>query len=733
MFRNICVNFQLGFGRAFIVKQVTGNGVFFFTLSLVDVLWFPRSNHARINNNRSSFSSSISMKMEEKYEVKRSSAEQRKLRSRDAARCRRSQETEVFYELAQTLPLPRRVSANLDKAAIMRVTLSFLRMQHFLQAGENEKEEEEEEEKGEDPMDAFYPQTLAGFLMVLNEEGDMIYLSENVSKHIGIMQLDLLGHSVYDFMHPCDQEELRDLLITRPALSKKLQTEQQSERNFFLRMKSTLTSRGRTVNIKSATWKVLHCTGHMHPFSSGSSSPPAGQAMTLLCEPVPHPSSVEFPLDTSTFLTRHSMDLHFTHCEGRVTELLGYQPDDLIGRSMYEFHHALDSGHVNKSLQTLLSKGQVSTSHYRFLASSGGFVWAETQATVLYNSKTSQPEAIVCLNFILSAIEQPDVVFSVEQIHGGQLPKCEPSSPPASTAEDCGISDSCDSDRIDSQTEDEGSNPDRAAELFFKLKNPEELLQLTPESGDSIVLLTDFAELSFARPHSPNSVPHHPQDLCTPQLRLLLSPIFNTITPPSSPPPAASPDPQPTPCSCEEEVMDTCKEEKFFSVLQEDSQKKETQEDPEAMDLDMFAPYISMDDDFQLTVLSSLPEDDNRSSSSSSSSEPSSPSPAVTFSRKRTHNPDEADSSTLMIQDKRQRHDFSSIEEELLLSQRLLGCMEEADQLELDLKPQRRSQLLTDRDPVLGGIQGLCETAALMRDVYMSHPPNLSHTLSLLT
>lgn len=63
----------------------------------------------------------------------RSSSEQRKLRSRDAARYRRSQETEVFYELAQTLPLPRRVSTHLDKSAIMRVSLSFLRMRQLFQ------------------------------------------------------------------------------------------------------------------------------------------------------------------------------------------------------------------------------------------------------------------------------------------------------------------------------------------------------------------------------------------------------------------------------------------------------------------------------------------------------------------------------------------------------------------------------------------------------------------------
>ena len=65
----------------------------------------------------------------------RSSSEQRKLRSRDAARCRRSQETEVFYELAGTLPLPRRVSTHLDKSAIMRVSLSYLWMHRLLRPG----------------------------------------------------------------------------------------------------------------------------------------------------------------------------------------------------------------------------------------------------------------------------------------------------------------------------------------------------------------------------------------------------------------------------------------------------------------------------------------------------------------------------------------------------------------------------------------------------------------------
>uniref|UniRef100_A0A8C8CMY8 Hypoxia inducible factor 1 subunit alpha, like n=1 Tax=Oncorhynchus tshawytscha TaxID=74940 RepID=A0A8C8CMY8_ONCTS len=604
-----------------------------------------------------------------------SESKKRKVRSRDAARCRRSLETELFYKLAHTLPLPRRVSADLDKAAIMRVTLSFLRM-HHLRSGDTS--EERITDGDEDTVDAFYPRALAGFILVMTEEGDMIYLGDSVSKHLGISQLELLGQSVYDFVHPCDQEELRDLLAPRPGVSKKKPAQQHTEMNFFLRMKSTLTSRGRTVNIKSATWKVLHCTGHMRVCCSGEdSSPPAGSFMTVLCEPIPHPSSVEFPLDRSTFLTRHSMDLCFTHCDGRVSELVGYEPEDLIGKSAYKFHHALDSDHVTKSLHILLSKGQVCTSLYRFLAKSGGFVWAETQATVIYNNKTSQPEAVVCLNFILSVVEQADVVFSVEQTG------CGLKSDPVSEASEETV---CDSDNSSS------------AELSLQLKeNPEDLLQLAPVSGGPIISLRNCAPLSCGRSSHPYSAssPHQHQRCLV--FSLMRSPLY--ICPRQIP---------------IEELPIEDEVAKLFAVCPDESvQKRNQPEDMEVVDLDMLAPYISMDDDFLLSV--QLPET------------PDSPSPEPpTATRKRSHEQDEDMPSQLMSQDKRPRHLVSPIQHKLLLSYALLDCLEDVDNPELELEPipHRRSQLLTDRDPILGEAQGLCDTAALMRDLFLSRPPD---------
>ncbi|XP_018598326.1 hypoxia inducible factor 1 subunit alpha, like isoform X1 [Scleropages formosus] len=600
---------------------------------------------------------------------KRPSLEQRKVRSRDAARSRRSQETEVFYQLAHTLPFPRRVVSDLDKAAIMRVTLSFLRIHSLFHSGEVKVEPSAEEE--EEAIDRFYPRALAGFIMVLTEEGDMVFLSESVNKYVGITQLELLGQSVYDFVHPCDQEELRDVLTPRPGLSKKKQADQRSERNFFLRMKSTLTNRGRVVNLKSAAWRVLRCSGHMRTYhAADKTGPPIGNFLILLCEPIPDPSGVEFPLDCSAFLSRHSTDLRFIDCDDRVTQLVGYQPEDLTGRSAYEFHHALDSDHMTKSLHILFSKGQVCTNQYRFLAKSGGYVWAETQATVTYNSKTSQPEAVVCLNFILSGVEHADVVFSMEQTPSLKKPKTEPE-------------------------EKEEVGKGACAELLNLKELSEEVPQSSPTPGDVAVSKTESVEpknLSFYRPPSPNTVPEFPQELCTPDLRQLLSPIFDR-------PEAAS---VVSKCSGEDQFMDKDSVEKFFTFKPVDTNQESTAEGTESMDLDMLAPYISMDDDFQLTFFTQLPESDLSS--------PESPVPGA---RKRALEDDVETSFRGILKDKRQRH--TAVEEEVLLAPaKAWVCPEDAEPPD-ELEPvPHHNKLLTDRDPILGGVQELRDPPALM-------------------
>lgn len=59
--------------------------------------------------------------------------EKRKEKSRDAARCRRSRETEIFTELSETLPVRKDELENLDKSSVMRLAIATLKIEDMLQ------------------------------------------------------------------------------------------------------------------------------------------------------------------------------------------------------------------------------------------------------------------------------------------------------------------------------------------------------------------------------------------------------------------------------------------------------------------------------------------------------------------------------------------------------------------------------------------------------------------------
>uniref|UniRef100_UPI0037E7D4BF endothelial PAS domain-containing protein 1b n=1 Tax=Semicossyphus pulcher TaxID=241346 RepID=UPI0037E7D4BF len=473
-------------------------------------------------------------------EKKRSSSERRKEKSRDAARCRRSKETEVFYDLAHQLPLPHSVSAHLDKASIMRLAISFLRTRKLLATGCSSSSSDTSEDG---QMDSLYLKSLEGFVNVITSDGDMIFMSENINKFMGLTQADLTGHSIFDFTHPCDHEEIRENLSLKTAGSGfgKKGKELSTERDFFMRMKCTVTNRGRTVNLKSASWKVLHCTGHLKMYNScpprglcGFKEPPLTCAV-LMCEPIPHPSNIDTPLDSKTFLSRHSMDMKFTYCDERVTELMGYTPEDLLGRSVYDFYHALDSDSVTKSHHNLCTKGQAVSSQYRMLAKNGGYVWVETQGTVIYNNRNSQPQCIVCVNYVLSDIEEKSQIFSLEQTESLFKPHHMSSFFSAGGA---------------------GVSAEAGDALFTKLKEePEDLAQLAPTPGDTIIAL-DFCRTQFEEPQQPAGY----------------IPVSAAAMPPPGPPSWASESQQPAPpLSCQTRapaLRDMAKMASTFTVQQ---------------------------------------------------------------------------------------------------------------------------------------------------------------------
>ncbi|XP_041753356.1 endothelial PAS domain-containing protein 1-like [Coregonus clupeaformis] len=242
----------------------------------------------------------------------------------------------------------------------------------------------------------------------------MIYLSDNIREYMGLTQVELMGHSIYDFTHPCDHKDIRDNLdITGvPGRSRC-----GGQRDFLMRMKSTVTHRGRTVNLRSAVWRVLQvCV-----------SRPSLSCVLFTCQPL---SLSHTLLHTHTFTSQHSMDMRFTYCDQRVTGFLSYHPEELLGVSVYELCHTLDLHTLTKSHQNLCSKGQSVSGVYRVLVRGGGYMWAETHSAVIskprptqphpskpHPSKLSPPPFVACVTYILSGVKEPTQLLSLGQMN----------------------------------------------------------------------------------------------------------------------------------------------------------------------------------------------------------------------------------------------------------------------------------------------------------------------------
>ncbi|XP_051941218.1 neuronal PAS domain-containing protein 3 isoform X2 [Hippocampus zosterae] len=405
----------------------------------------------------------------------------RKEKSRDAARSRRGKENFEFYELAKMLPLPGAITSQLDKASVIRLTISYLKMRDFANQGDppwNLRADapppntsvkaiggQRRRSPGALASDVFDPhlgshilQSLDGFVFALNKEGRFLYISETVSIYLGLSQVELTGSSVFDYVHPGDHAEMAEQLGTaappgrgasslcRAAANEDAASSASSpsptsprpetpepgesggpgvpspdyclERSFFIRMKSTLTKRG--VHIKSSGYKVIHATGRLRTRMApthGSSAPEHIMGMVVVAHALPPPTINEVRIDCQMFVTRVNMDLKIVYCENRISDYMDVSAADIVGKRCYQLIHAEDVDAIRQSHVDLMNKGQCVTKYYRWIQRSAGYIWIQSSATIAVNAKNASDKNIIWINYVLSNHEYKDT-----PIDFGQMP-----------------------------------------------------------------------------------------------------------------------------------------------------------------------------------------------------------------------------------------------------------------------------------------------------------------------
>nr|ARM65423.1 cycle C variant [Acyrthosiphon pisum] len=278
------------------------------------------------------------------------------------------------------------------------------------------------------------------------------------------MPEDLVGNNVFDYIHPKDvakvKEQLscsdfgpRDKYINAntmlPARAEMMNTLSKmcsgARRSFFCRMKCKVydikeeadTTTGSKYTQSDRRYNVIQCTGYLKPWTQinecedvsgkslgldedndgngvgGDSGSPKNTsclvAVGRIINNLASSSLLSDIVKPPCFTSKHTIDGKFLSVDQRVTYIVGFLPQELLGTSMYEYFHQDDIARlVNIHKATLQECKPKDTEIYKFRAKNKTFVNLRSSWKSFRNPWTKDIEFIVANNILTRTDFKPD-------------------------------------------------------------------------------------------------------------------------------------------------------------------------------------------------------------------------------------------------------------------------------------------------------------------------------------
>uniref|UniRef100_A0A8B9GRP2 PAS domain-containing protein n=1 Tax=Astyanax mexicanus TaxID=7994 RepID=A0A8B9GRP2_ASTMX len=286
--------------------------------------------------------------------------------TKGASKARRDHINAEIRKMRELLPIPAEEQERLSYLHTMSIICTFIR-KTILLSGQGDGGRGDEAPL---PLYEDWLQALPGFIVAVDKEGKLVYVSENVSQYLGFSMVDVLqSDSLYELMDPDDVDSL-NLFLFSP-----------SERSFVCRMNTSKAFR-------------LQYGGSCPLLVQGWFQDPQHCLFVALCSPtVDRLTDSERLSFRAHFQSVHRADMSYTHTDHSVALFLGYEAEELIGRSWYSMLHPDDLS------LTLMIYAEVELV-FRVQTKGHSWVWLYTCA-----SKSLQKQEITCTNYIISKPE----------------------------------------------------------------------------------------------------------------------------------------------------------------------------------------------------------------------------------------------------------------------------------------------------------------------------------------